>query len=223
MNPRLRRPAMPINESLQKVYRAHHDERRKPNFAINEEVRGRILREWIGTGRDVCDLGCRDGQLTVHYLQGNRVIGCEIDPEAAQRARERGIEVRMTDLNQALEFGDGSFDVVSACEVLEHLPYWDISVREAVRVLRQGGTLIGTIPISYHLTDRWRVLRGKILLSAKDPTHVKFLPLDSFLDMMTGYGLKLEEYRVIEGGGPWRSRHPRLFARNIAFRFSKPA
>jgi SAM-dependent methyltransferase len=213
---------MPINESLQHVYAEHHDKRRKPDFAINEERRGQILRDWIGTGRMVCDLGCRDGQLTSHYLQGNRVVGCEIDPEAAARARDKGIEVRMTDLNQALAFDDGAFDVVCACEVLEHLPYWDISVREAVRVLRSGGMLMGTIPISYHLTDRWRVLRGKILLSAKDPTHVKFLPFDAFFEAMQAYGLALEEFIVIEGGGAWRSRHPRLFARNIAFRFRKP-
>lgn len=212
---------MSLNSSLQKVYRNHHDAHRKPDFAINEEVRGRILRDWIGTEKDVCDLGCRDGQLTAHYLQGNRVVGCEIDPIAAARARERGIEVRLTDLNQALDFSDQSFDVVCACEVLEHLPYWDISVAEAVRILRAGGSLLGTIPISYHLNDRWRVVRGKILLSAKDPTHVKFLPFDMFFHSMQSYGLSLVEYRVIEGDGPWRSRHPRLFARNIAFHFRK--
>ena len=80
---------------------------------------------------------------------------------------------------------------------------------------------MGTIPISYHLTDRWRVVRGKILLSAKDPTHVKFLPLDVFFSDMQRYGLELADYQIIEGAGPWRSRHPRLFARNIAFRFRK--
>jgi SAM-dependent methyltransferase len=213
---------MPINESLQQVYQEHHGKRRKPDFAINEEVRGRILSHWIGSGKDVCDLGCRDGQLTQHYRNGNRVVGCEIDPVAAARAIERGIDVRMVDLNQTLDFPDQSFDFVCACEVLEHLPYWDISVSEAVRVIRKGGFLIGTIPISYHLTDRWRVVRGKVLLSAKDPTHVKFLPFDEFLSAMTGFGLELAEYQVIEGGGPWRSRHPRLFARNIAFRFRRP-
>lgn len=213
---------MPINESLQHVYQEHHETRRKPDFVINEGVRAKILRQWIGVGKDVCDLGCRDGRLTQHYLEGNRVVGCEIDPQAAARARERGIDVRLIDLNQALVFPDQSFDVVCACEVLEHLPYWNISVSEAARVIRKGGSLIGTIPISYHLTDRWRVLRGKILLSAKDPTHVKFLPFDEFFSSIACYGLELTEYRILEGGGPWRSRHPSLFARNIAFRFCKP-
>ena len=213
---------MDSKEALQELYTSHHATRRKPDFAINEDVRGALLREWIGEGKFVCDLGCRDGQLTQHYAEVNRVVGCEIDPEAAARAAQKGIDVRITNLNEPLPFGDGEFDVVTACEVLEHLPYWDISVREAVRIARPGGQVMGTLPLAYHLTDRWRVLRGKILLSAKDPTHVKFLSFDMFFEAMAGYGLKLEEYRVLEGGGSFREKHPRLFARNIAFRFSKP-
>lgn len=211
------------NESLQELYRAHHATHRRPDFAVKEEVRAAILKRWMGQGRRVCDFGCRDGQLTRHYLDGNQVVGCEIDPEAIRRARERGIDARATDLNQPLDFGDGEFDVVVACEVLEHLPYWDISVREMVRVLRPGGEFLGTIPLAYHLTDRWRVLRGRQLLAAKDPTHVKFLAYDDFIARMTGYGLRLAEIEVIEGGGRFRSRRPRLFARNIGFRFVKPA
>lgn len=211
------------NESLEKFYRSHHAAHRRPDFAVKEEVRAELLKRWIGQGVRVCDFGCRDGQLTRHYLEGNRVVGCEIDPEAIARARERGIDARSTDLNRALDFADGEFDVVVACEVLEHLPYWDISVREMVRVLRPGGVFVGTIPLAYHLNDRWRVLRGRPLLSAKDPTHVKFLAYDDFIARMSSYGLRLAELAVIEGGGAFRSRHPRLFARNIGFRFDKPA
>lgn len=212
-----------LNDSLERMYRRHHAEHRRPDFAVREEVRAQMLCAWIGRGRKVCDFGCRDGQLTQHYLEGNSVIGCEIDSAAIARALARGIDARPTDLNFPLPFGDGEFDVVVACEVLEHLPYWDISVGEMVRVLAPGGQFLGTIPLAYHLTDRWRVLRGKPLLAAKDPTHVKFLALDDFVARMQGYGLQAPEIVPIEGAGPLRSRYPRLFARNVGFRFVKPA
>ena len=210
------------NDSLERLYRSHHEVNRSPGFAVRESERAAILSRWIGTGRSVCDFGCRDGQLTRHYLEGNRVVGCEIDSSALARARERGIDARSVDLNQALPFADGEFDVVVACEVLEHLPYWGISVREMVRVLKPGGLFLGSIPLAYHLTDRWRVLRGKTLLSAKDPTHVQFPSYDAFVARMAGYGLRVEEIVVIEGAGRLRSRWPRLFARNVAFRFTRP-
>lgn len=218
----MKRSQQMINESLERLYRKHHSDSRPTGFAVKETVRAELLRGWIGRGRKVCDFGCRDGQLTRHYLEGNAVVGCEIDSSALARARERGIDARPADLNFPLEFGDASFDVVVACEVLEHLPYWDISVAEMVRVLAPGGAFLGTIPLAYHLTDRWRVLRGKPLLAAKDPTHVKYLSLDDFVGRMGSYGLRREEIVVIEGGGGFRSRYPRLFARNIGFRFVKP-
>ena len=36
---------MTVNKSLQQMYRSHHGERRRPNLAINEAVRGQLLRE----------------------------------------------------------------------------------------------------------------------------------------------------------------------------------
>jgi SAM-dependent methyltransferase len=210
--------------SLESVYRTHHASHRRPDFAVLEDERARLMLQWLGGVEQLCDLGCRDGQLARHYVGPvKRVVGCEIDPEAAQRASERGLEVHRLDLNQPLPFATGEFDALTACEVLEHLPYWGISVAEAVRVVKPQGLILGSIPLAYHLTDRWRVLRGKTLLSAKDPTHVKFYSLDTFVDTMQGFGLRLEAIEVLEGGGTLRSRWPRLFARNVAFRFRKSA
>lgn len=211
------------NPSLQDVYRQHHQTHRKPDFAINEDLRAQVLGGWIGQGLQQLDVGCRDGQLTRHFAASNQVIGAEIDPEAAARARERGLQVVEADLNAPLPFESGRFDVVSACEVLEHLPYWGITVRELHRVLKPGGVLVGSIPLAYHLTDRWRVLRGKVLLSAKDPTHLKFFSYDALHAEFGRLGFRIQDIVVLEGRGSFRERHPRLFARNIAFRCERLA
>src|SRR5262249_57115538 len=46
----------------------------------------------------------------------------------------------------AMPFPDGSFDVVIAAEVLEHIPADRAALREITRVLAHGGTLAVTVP-----------------------------------------------------------------------------
>ncbi|MDP0400533.1 class I SAM-dependent methyltransferase [Tsukamurella strandjordii] len=43
----------------------------------------------------------------------------------------------------ALPFGDGEFDTVVSFIMLHHVVAWEQALREAVRVLRPGGTLVG--------------------------------------------------------------------------------
>ena len=62
------------------------------------------------------DLGCRDGALTSAYVEGNTVVGADIDQVALARAEKLGIETRWADLDEPLPFEDASFDVVVAGE-----------------------------------------------------------------------------------------------------------
>ena len=47
---------------------------------------------------------------------------------------------------QALSFDDGTFDIIVSLEVLEHVPFPDRAFRELRRVLKEGGTLLITVP-----------------------------------------------------------------------------
>jgi len=52
---------------------------------------------------------------------------------------------------------DGSFDAVLCTEVLEHVPYPEKTIQEIARILRPGGTLILTAPLSSlrHMDPYW--------------------------------------------------------------------
>jgi SAM-dependent methyltransferase len=129
---------------------------------------------------------------------------------------EYGIKIKQADLNLKLPFESKIFDVVVMGEVLEHLPYWDITLNEVKRILKKDGLLIGSIPLAYHLKDRWNVLRGKKLLAANDPTHLQLLSYDDFILRICSY-FKLSEIIAIQGGKGWKSKFPKFFARNICF------
>jgi len=202
---------------LQNLYQTHHKNGARLRQSLLENTRGKILSNWIGKNKKVLDLGCRDGQLTRHFILGNLVTGCDIDLKALRFAKkEYGIKIKQVDMNSKLPFGSKTFDVIVMGEVLEHLPYWDITLNEVKRILKKDGLLIGSIPLAYHLKDRWNVLRGKKLLAANDPTHLQLLSYDDFILRICSY-FKLSEIIAIQGGKGWKSKFPKFFARNICF------
>ncbi len=86
------------------------------------------------------DVGCGGGLLAPH-VRGYRHVGVDQSASALAVAARHGVEVVQADA-AALPFPDASFDVVVAGEVLEHVADLEGTVREALRVLRPGGTFV---------------------------------------------------------------------------------
>ena len=169
---------MKVNETnlVQSFYESHHNEGQRLNQSFLESIRGQLFSDWIGINKKVLDLGGRDGTLTKHFIGKNNVTLADIDENALEYAkRNYKVETMKVDLNQLLPFKDNSFDVVVMAEVLEHLPYPNITLSEIKRVLKTNGRFIGNLPLAYHLKDRWQIIRGRKLLISGDPTHLQFL------------------------------------------------
>jgi len=202
-------------------YERHHVDGGRLRQSFMEETRKNLFRDWIGTNRTALDLGGRDGSLTRHFIDGNRVVLGDIDCAALQYARETyGIETAEINLNEPLPLEDGSFDAVVMAEVIEHLPYLGFTLDEVKRVLKPNGQFIGSIPLAFHLKDRWQVLRGRKLWMMGDRTHLQFFTYDEFLDFLRTR-FDVAEVSILKGGRK-AERWPRLFARDIAFRCIKP-
>lgn len=96
------------------------------------------------------DCGCGGGGLTAamaRKIGTAHVEGIEMDLEDAESARTLGVNVhRGVDLNEPLPFEDGSFDVVLASNVLEHIYHTDLLIKEVHRVLSPGGMAIFSMP-----------------------------------------------------------------------------
>ncbi|MEU8260926.1 methyltransferase domain-containing protein [Micromonospora sp. NPDC048999] len=88
------------------------------------------------------DLGCGAGLLAPHLAgKGYRHVGVDLTRSALDQAAAHGVTVINGDVT-ALPLADGCADVVSAGEVLEHVPDWRRAVAEACRLLRPGGLLV---------------------------------------------------------------------------------
>ena len=100
---------------LTEIYSRHHERGGRYGYLFCHGARGPYLKKWIGTGKRVLDLGCRDGQLTQFFAEGNTVIGADIDPHALDQIRKRlKIETHWLDLNTEWPFEPESFDVIVA-------------------------------------------------------------------------------------------------------------
>jgi SAM-dependent methyltransferase len=110
------------------------------------QVLDRYLGKGSAEGRRILDVGCGTGTMLSYLADYGKAQGVDIDEEAIGYCRERGLtDVRLGSA-ETLPFEDGSFDLVTALDVVEHLDDDLAALREFRRVLRPGGTLLVTVP-----------------------------------------------------------------------------
>jgi SAM-dependent methyltransferase len=149
-------------EQLGDLYARHHAAGARYGFIYGGADRVGVLAPLVGRGRRV---------LTRHYLDGNDVTGVDVDRGALEAcARDLGIATRWADVGEGLPCRDAEFDVVVAAELVEHLPAPEAFVAEVARVLRPGGTFVGSVPNAFRLKNRLLFLTGREF--ELDPTHL---------------------------------------------------
>lgn len=193
-------------------YEAHHREARAGGEFVFVPERIPIFVSAVGgPGRRVLDLGCRSGAVTEHFLGGNEVTGVDVDPSALERAAERGIIPVRANAEDTLPFEDASFDAVVAGELLEHVRDPAAVVDEVRRVLRPGGTFVGSVPNAFRFQSRLLFLAGRH--PEDDPTHLHMYSPQELRRLLSRFG-RVELQFV---GGRYRRLHPRLLARDLVF------
>jgi 2-polyprenyl-3-methyl-5-hydroxy-6-metoxy-1,4-benzoquinol methylase len=177
--------------SLAELYRKHHERGSRYGYLYCHGARVPYLKEWIGHGKKVLDLGCRDGMLTEGYAGGNEVVGVDIDQKALELCRERlGIETEWLDLNDEWPWEEGSFDAIVACEIVEHLFVLYRFLERVAKTLKKGGTFIGSVPNAFRMRNRWKFLWGNEYET--DPTHVRQFSYDRLQRVLGEYFTDVE-------------------------------
>ena len=157
---------------LSEFYSKHHIGGKRRNQSVSEVKRSKLFKKWIGSNKKVFDMGCRDGVLTRHFIEQNEVTGLDIDKIALKTCNENlNIKTVWADFSLQIPLPTSSFNVVIAGEVIEHLPYPEITISEISRILKPNGLFIGSVPNSYHIKNRLRVLKGRLI--DYDQTHLR--------------------------------------------------
>ena len=101
-----------------------------------------------GQRRCILDVGCGTGTMLQYLSRYGDVFGVDSDEQAVSFCHKRGTyQVRQVGpLPSALPFEDGTFDLITMLDVLEHIDDDGGALREMHRLLRPGGMLMLAVP-----------------------------------------------------------------------------
>jgi ubiquinone/menaquinone biosynthesis C-methylase UbiE len=173
------------------------------------------LLEQVG-GRDapiVLEVGCGTGNYleAVETITGVEVHGIDPSSEMLERLRERLPEAKVQRATaEELPFENSSFDLIYSVDVIHHVLNRPAYFREALRVLKQGGTLCT-------VTDSAEDIHNRVPLSSHFPETIehelrRYPSIDLLRDEMADAGFMSiaasqtrHEYDLLDAT-PWRDK-----------------
>ena len=94
----------------------------------------------------ILDVGCGTGANLLMLSQYGDAEGVDLSEDAIAFCRERGLQQVKLGAGEALPYDDGTFDLVTALDVVEHMDDDLAGLREMRRVLRPGGRVLLFVP-----------------------------------------------------------------------------
>ena len=190
-----------------------------PNWD-DERFRAQILEHLTPEAR-VLDLGAGAGLVRQMNVRGRVARVCGVDPDSRVLDNPHLDEARIG-TGAAIPYGDESFDVVLADNVLEHLADPLPVFREIARTLKSGGTFLAKTPNRRHYvpliarcTPHWfheRVNRRRGRPAADTfPTWYRANTPAAVRQLARQCGLEVQELRLIEGRPEYLRFHPAAY------------
>jgi ubiquinone/menaquinone biosynthesis C-methylase UbiE len=139
-----------VNEATNRYTHGHHESVLRSHRWRTAANSAAYLLPSLRPGLDLLDVGCGPGNITIDLaklVSPGHAIGIDaaatIVETASASAREQAVnevEFRVADVHD-LPFDDGSFDVVHAHQVLQHLSDPVAALQQMRRVCRAGGVV----------------------------------------------------------------------------------
>jgi 2-polyprenyl-3-methyl-5-hydroxy-6-metoxy-1,4-benzoquinol methylase len=155
---------------------------------------------------NILECGCSTGFVSrLITKSGSRVVGIEIDPEAAEQARRfcaNVLNINLNDRDWAQRVG-AQFNLITFGDVLEHLLDPQATLRDAMQVLAPGGRVLISLPNIAHWTMRVELARGKFeyqSIGLLDYTHIRFFTVATARKMIQDAGYRILRFHPVFGG-----------------------
>ena len=164
------------------------------------KMRFRAAYPYLSAGSRVCDLGCGLEMAFLDFAEDRVARGVGIDDQVESGTHGRWQRIH-ADLRSRLPLNDAQFDHVVMLAVFEHLAEPESVLREALRILVPGGSLIMTWPAA--LVDPiLKALHSLHLVSdeMQSDEHQKRMPASEVQRMLERLGFQEFHHRRFELG-----------------------
>jgi 2-polyprenyl-3-methyl-5-hydroxy-6-metoxy-1,4-benzoquinol methylase len=187
----------------------HHANLKSSRYEISTDgdrfSRNYVFLDEAKKYRNILECGCSTGFLSRQLAaSGARVVGIEIDTEAAEKARQFCARVLSLDLNQpdwSIALGE-QFDLVTYGDVLEHLLEPHAVLRKTKDVLAPGGRVLISLPNIAYWTMRVKLLLGRFeyeSMGLLDHTHLRFFTFHTARKMIEQAGYRIVRFHPVMG------------------------
>ena len=164
------------------------------------DLRYRKVRPAISSCKRLADLGCRDNY---RFLKENRDLAERcwgLDLEVSDRT-DGNITLMKRDITQRLPFEDGYLDQVTMLAVLEHIENPRPILKECLRVLRPGGSIILTTHTRLGIYVHDLLIKTRLVRDVEPGEHKDFHMSTKVLsDWTREAGFQIETAHTFECG-----------------------
>lgn len=176
-----------VNErEREKYFDDYWQERDLAKVSRRAEWRATRLFNWIGNRyHNLLDVGAGNGELLYYFrIAEYRVEGWDISPRAVEKLRRGGYRAQVVDIET--DPVDGYYDVISCCEILQHLEDPPAALNKLQSLLAPDGRIFITLPNEFHLLRRLGLVK-------LEESHITLFSPRRAKDFIEYCGLQIDE------------------------------
>jgi 2-polyprenyl-3-methyl-5-hydroxy-6-metoxy-1,4-benzoquinol methylase len=160
-------------------------------------------KEMIAKGQKVLEIGGGEGGFVERmHKEGFDITGLELNESAAEKARQKGLQVLTERIEVHAQRNHEMYDVVCAFQVLEHIADVYAFLEAAVQCLKKGGKLILCVPNNDSFIKYIEFLEVNL-----PPHHMGLWNRESLINLQTVFPVSV--YEVLYE--PLQSYHTKLY------------
>src|SRR5687768_7795326 len=177
----------------------------QPATAFWRAIEVEVLTKFLPSQGHCLDLGCGDGKLTAITFKGKpkegfSLVGIDGDEYETRQARKSFPYARVhTCWASDIPEPSDSFDHIISNSVLEHIEDIEATVKEAARLLKNGGVFVFTVPSPGFHRCLYGPLRPKASREAylqqmdKRLAHYRYWSTSDWQEVLTRYNLTIKD------------------------------